>query len=44
MPANLEKYLPDVTPEKRAELFGSVFSAAALPRGDPIREGTILGM
>lgn len=41
MPANLEKYLPWLTDEKRAELFGSITLAASYPLGDPVREGVI---
>ncbi|KAG1854483.1 major facilitator superfamily domain-containing protein [Suillus subalutaceus] len=39
--ANLEKYLPWLTDEKRAELFGSITLAASYPLGDPVREGVI---
>jgi MFS family permease len=41
MPDNLEKYLPWLTDEQRAELFGSITSAASYPLGDPVREGVI---
>ncbi|KAG1814292.1 MFS general substrate transporter [Suillus subaureus] len=41
MPDNLEKYLPWLTDEKRAELFGSITLAASYPLGDPVREGVI---
>ncbi|KAG1847454.1 major facilitator superfamily domain-containing protein [Suillus tomentosus] len=41
MPGNLEKYLPSLTNEERAELFGSIRSAASYPLGHPIREGVI---
>ncbi|OAX34932.1 MFS general substrate transporter [Rhizopogon vinicolor AM-OR11-026] len=41
MPANLEKYLSWLSDEQRAELYGSITSARAYPRGDPIREGVI---
>jgi hypothetical protein len=43
MPDNLEKYLPWLTDEQRAELFGSITSAASYPLGDPVREGVISG-
>jgi len=43
MPDKLEKYLPFLTDEQRALLYGSLYLAAANPRGDPIREGVILG-
>ncbi|OJA19063.1 hypothetical protein AZE42_09040 [Rhizopogon vesiculosus] len=41
MPANLEKYLPELSDEQRAQLYGSITSARAYPRGDPVREGVI---
>jgi len=41
MPSNLEKYLPSLSAEERAELFGSIRSAASYPLGHPIREGVI---
>ncbi|KAG1727559.1 major facilitator superfamily domain-containing protein [Suillus paluster] len=41
MPANLEKYLPWLSDEQRAELYGSITLAAGYPRGDPVREGVI---
>lgn len=41
MPSNLEKYLPWLTDEQRAELYGSITLAASYPRGDPVREGVI---
>jgi len=41
MPANLEKYLPWLSDEQRAELYGSITLAASYPRGDPVREGVI---
>ena len=43
MPSNLEKYLPQLTDAERAELYGSITSVTAYPRGDPVREGVILG-
>lgn len=43
MPDNLEKYLPWLTDEQRAELYGSITLAASYPRGDPVREGVING-
>ncbi|KII88069.1 hypothetical protein PLICRDRAFT_176809 [Plicaturopsis crispa FD-325 SS-3] len=42
MPANLAKYLPTLSDSARAELYGSIASVAAIPRGDPTREGVIL--
>lgn len=44
MPTALEEYLPFVTPERRAELFGSITAAASYPMGDPVRTGVIAGM
>lgn len=41
MPVNLAKYLPWLTDEQRAELYGSITLAASYPRGDPVREGVI---
>jgi MFS family permease len=41
MPENLAKYLPWLTDEQRAELYGSITLAASYPRGDPVREGVI---
>lgn len=43
MPANLEKYLPWLSDEQRAELYGSITLAASYPRGDPVRDGVING-
>lgn len=43
MPGNLEKYLPWLTDAQRAELYGSITSVTASPRGDPVREGVIQG-
>jgi hypothetical protein len=43
MPGNLEKYLPWLSDEQRAELYGSITLAASYPRGDPVREGVING-
>ncbi|KAH0838678.1 major facilitator superfamily domain-containing protein [Lanmaoa asiatica] len=43
MPGNLEKYLPWLTDAQRAELYGSITSVTAFPRGDPVREGVIQG-
>jgi hypothetical protein len=43
MPANLEKYLPWLSDEQRAELYGSITLAASYPLGDPVREGVISG-
>jgi hypothetical protein len=44
MPTELAKNLPFLDEATRAQLFGSIASAAAYPRGDPIREGVIIGM
>ncbi|KAG6334320.1 hypothetical protein ID866_4765 [Astraeus odoratus] len=41
MPQNLEKFLPWLSDEERAELFGSITSVTSLPYGDPVREGVI---
>lgn len=43
MPMNLARYLPALSDSARAELYGSIASVAAIPRGDPTREGVILG-
>lgn len=43
MPDNLAKYLPWLTDAERAELYGSITSVTAFPRGDPVREGVIQG-
>jgi hypothetical protein len=43
MPANLEKYLPWLSDEQRAELYGSITLAASYPLSDPVREGVISG-
>lgn len=43
MPRRLAFHLPFLTDEQRAELFGSIYAAAAYPRGNPIREGVIGG-
>jgi hypothetical protein len=41
MPRNLEKYLPQLSAEERAKLYGSLTAVTAYPHGDPIREGVI---
>ncbi|KAI0337328.1 drug:h+ antiporter [Trametopsis cervina] len=41
MPKNLAKFLPQLTAEQRATLFGSLTDVTTYPRGDPIREGVI---
>jgi hypothetical protein len=43
MPGNLGRHLPFLSEEERQVLYGSIVSAAAKPRGDPTREGVILG-
>lgn len=43
MPPNLAKYLPQLSQEQRDELFGDISSVIDVPRGDPVREGVILG-
>lgn len=43
MPKGLLKYLPDVSDDERKTLFGDITSVLKYPRGDPIREGVILG-
>jgi hypothetical protein len=43
MPGKLLKYLPFATDTERAQLFGSIGSAVAFPRGHPVREGVIQG-
>ncbi|KAF8880998.1 drug:h+ antiporter [Infundibulicybe gibba] len=42
MPRRLEKYLPFLNETARTELYESIITASAKPRGDPIREGVIL--
>lgn len=44
MPERLAHYLPQLSDKERHELFGSVEKAAERPRGDPVREGVILGV
>ncbi len=34
---------PQLTDEERTTLFGSLYAVAVYPRGNPIREGVILG-
>ncbi|KII91403.1 hypothetical protein PLICRDRAFT_173255 [Plicaturopsis crispa FD-325 SS-3] len=41
MPKNLAKHLPSLTQAARDTLYGSITSVAALPSGDPTREGVI---
>ena len=41
MPKKLAAHLPQLNATARAELFGSITSVTAYPRGDPIREGVI---
>lgn len=41
MPKNLAKYLPQLSAEERAKLYGSLTTVTQYPRGDPIREGVI---
>lgn len=43
MPGKLAYYLPELSEEDRTTLFGSLYAVAAYPRGNPIREGVILG-
>ena len=43
MPGKLAYYLPQLTDEERTTLFGSLYAVAVYPRGNPIREGVILG-
>lgn len=43
MPERLAVHLPFVSADERATLFGSITSVTAYPRGDPIREGVIMG-
>ena len=44
MPKNLAKFIPFVSADERAALFGSITDVTQYPRGDPIREGVIEGM
>lgn len=44
MPGKLAYYLPFVPEADRQELYGSLWAVATYPRGNPIREGVILGM
>ncbi|KAF9522452.1 major facilitator superfamily domain-containing protein [Crepidotus variabilis] len=39
---SLAHYLPQLTDDRRNELFGSILAAAAKARGDPVREGVIM--
>ncbi|TFK35357.1 drug:h+ antiporter [Crucibulum laeve] len=41
MPNRLAVHLPFLTQEMRDQLYGSIVSAAANPRGTPVREGVI---
>lgn len=41
MPEKLAQHLPQLNATARAELFGSITSVTAYPRGDPVREGVI---
>ena len=43
MPDNLTKYLPFLNSTEIATLYGDITAAAANPRGDPTREGVIMG-
>ncbi|KAF9529935.1 drug:h+ antiporter [Crepidotus variabilis] len=42
MPQKMTKHLSFLSDAQRAELYGSLTTAAANPRGDPIREGVIM--
>jgi len=42
MPDQLLKNLPFLDDATRTQLYGSLYAAAAYPRGHPIREGVIL--
>ncbi|KJA24470.1 hypothetical protein HYPSUDRAFT_200666 [Hypholoma sublateritium FD-334 SS-4] len=44
MPIKLVFYLPSLSAEDRATLFGSLVAVTAYPRGNPIREGVISGV
>ncbi|TDL21860.1 MFS general substrate transporter [Rickenella mellea] len=41
MPDRLVKYLPFLSENERAKLFGDITSVLSIPRGDPTREGVI---
>ncbi len=43
MPDKLAAHLPNVDPDTRAQLFGSITSITALPYDDPTRQGAIAG-
>lgn len=43
MPGKLAEYLPFLSEEQRAKLFGDIASVIALPRGNATREGVIHG-
>ena|ERR1700722_14026628 len=43
MPSKLAGHLPFLNETERAVLFGSIVTVASKPRGDPIREGVVLG-
>lgn len=44
MPIKLAFYLPSLSAEDRATLFGSLLAVTAYPRGSPNREGVISGV
>ena len=43
MPRKLGEYLPQLSPEARDRLFGSITDIRALPYDDPTRQGVIEG-
>lgn len=43
MPGKLAKYLPFLSDDERAALYGSIITAASKPLGDPTRDGVIQG-
>lgn len=43
MPGKLKEALPELSEDERMALFGSIKDVLKYPRGDPIREGVIIG-
>ncbi|KIM27656.1 hypothetical protein M408DRAFT_16535 [Serendipita vermifera MAFF 305830] len=41
MPANLAKYIPQISQEERDTLFGSIITIGSLDPSDPVRQGAI---
>ena len=43
MPTKLAKYLPEMSSDQIAELYGSITQVMMYPTGDPVREGVSNG-